>query len=180
LYAGQVAVQVGLPVNDLVAVAERGTRRPHVAVSRPRARPERRQNGEFVAISLLVQDWDSIAPWLVEALFSDEVYRRAFVAVAGAVGSIEGALEAADPDARDVIERAAVIDLEADGEIEARNLIAAAVRRELTSGRSSDDLELIRRDAEARVKMEELWDPDRSPEAASWLLGWLEARRDAP
>jgi DNA primase len=177
LYAGEVALRVGLPVNDLVAVAERRTRRPQVAVARPKQRSERRQNGEFVAISLLVQEWDSIAPWLVEDLFADEVYRRAFVAVAEAGGAIDPALEAADPEARDVIERAAVIDVDADGETEALNLIAAAVRRELASGRTSDDPEMIRQDAEARVTMEQLGDRERSLEAAGSLLGWLEARR---
>jgi DNA primase len=148
-----------------------------VAVARPKQRSERRQNGEFVAISLLVQEWDSIAPWLVEDLFADEVYRRAFVAVAEAGGAIDPALEAADPEARDVIERAAVIDVDADGETEALNLIAAAVRRELASGRTSDDPEMIRQDAEARVTMEQLGDRERSLEAAGSLLGWLEARR---
>ena len=180
LYAGEVAVQVGLPVDDLVAVAERGSRRPRVDVARPKPRAERRQNGEFVSIALLVQEWDSIAPWLIEDLFADDVYRRAFVAVAEAGGAIDAALGAADPEARDVIERAAVVDVGADGEIEARNLISAAVRRHLAAGRTSDDPEVIRQDAEARVKMEALSDRERSLDAAGWLLGWLEARREAP
>ena len=64
-----------------------------------------------MAIALLVQSWDAIAPWLVEALFADEVYRRAFVAVAEAGGDLVQALELADPEARDVLERAAVVDV---------------------------------------------------------------------
>lgn len=179
LYAGEVAVQVGLPVNDLVTVAERGVRRPRVRVAEPPARSTRRQNGEFVAISLLVQDWDAIAPWLVESLFADEVYRRAFLAVAAAEGSIDRALELADPEARDVIERAAVIDLEVDAATEARNLIAAAVRRGLAAGRTSDDPVVIREDAEARVRMEDLNAQERGLDAAGWLLAWLEARRES-
>src|SRR4029079_9677339 len=75
LYAGQVATQVGLPVADLVAVAERRTRRPRIHTRPPNRGPERRENAEFVAIALLVQSWDAIATWLVEALFADEVYR---------------------------------------------------------------------------------------------------------
>ena len=84
LYAGQVAAQVGLPVADLVpspsaaCVARSCTCRPPGRGAGPR------ENAEFVAITLLVQDWDSIAPWLVEALFADEVYRRAFLAIAAA------------------------------------------------------------------------------------------------
>ncbi len=97
LYAGQVAAQVGLPVHDLVAVAERGVRRPHVNVARPKQRSERRQNAEFVAIALLVQNWDAIAPWLVEALFGDEVYRRAFLAVAASGGALDRGARARRP-----------------------------------------------------------------------------------
>jgi DNA primase len=178
LYAGEVALRVGLPVNDLVAVAERGVRRPQVQVARPKPRGERRHHGEFVAISLLVQEWDSIASWLVEPLFADEVYRRAFLAVAEAGGAIEKALEIADPEARDVIERAAVVDLSAEPEMEARNLIAAAVRRELAAGGSSSDPEVIRLDAEARVRMEALNEQEQDLEAAGWLLGWLEGRNE--
>ncbi len=58
--------------------------------------------------------WDDIAEWLVEDLFADDVARRAFLAVASAAGSVEAALEKADPEAREFIERAAVADLDVD------------------------------------------------------------------
>jgi DNA primase len=183
LYAGQVATQVGMPVADLVAVAERGTRRPQLQLKQPRRHQARRENAEFVAIALLVQSWDAIAPWLVEALFADEVYRRAFVALADAGGELVQALELADPEARDVLERAAVIDVgidsNADVAREARNLISAAVRRELANGGVSADPDQILSDAEARVKMERLRDAEDGLETAGWLLGWLEARLEA-
>ena len=179
LYAGQVAAQVGMPVNDLVAMAERGVRRPHVNVVRPRQRQERKENAEFVAIAVLVQSWDAIATWLVESLFVDEVYRRAFLAVAESGGDLDAALEAADPEARDVLERAAVVDVDADPESEARNLIAAAVRRELAERSSGAAAERIRDDAEARVRMEQLSDGSVGLDAAGWLLGWLEGRMEA-
>ena len=179
LYAGQVAAQVGMPVNDLVAMAERGVRRPHVNVVRPRQRQERKENAEFVAIAVLVQSWDAIATWLVESLFVDEVYRRAFLAVAESGGDLDAALDAADPEARDVLERAAVVDVDADPESEARNLIAAAVRRELAERSSGADPERIRDDAEARVRMEQLSDGSVGLDAAGWLLGWLEGRMEA-
>jgi DNA primase len=178
LYAGQVAAQVGMPVGDLVAVAERRDRRPHVNVARPKQRRERRQNAEFVAIALLVQDWDTIASWLVEPLFVDEVYRRAFLAVAESAGVLDVALELADPEARDVLERAAVVDVDADPEAEARNLIAAAVRRELSGPVAVADSTRIRDDAEARVRMEALSTDEQGLEAAGWLLGWLEGRKE--
>ena len=126
-----------MPVNDLVAMAERGVRRPQVNVARPKQRQERRENAEFVAIALLVQNWDAIATWLVESLFADDVYRRAFLAVAESGGDLDAALDAADPEARDVLERAAVVDVDADPASEARNLISAAVRRELAERATS-------------------------------------------
>ncbi len=178
LYAGQVAAQVGMPVSDLVAVAERRVRRPHVNVARPSRRQDRRENAEFVAIALLVQNWDAIASWLVEALFADEVYRRAFLAVAESAGVLDVALELADPEARDVLERAAVVDVEVDPEAEARNLITAAVRRELSGSMPGADSSRIRDDAEARVRMEALSTDEQGLDAAGWLLGWLEGRRE--
>jgi DNA primase len=113
----------------------------------------------------------------VEDLFVDDVYRRAFLAIATGAGDLDVALAAADPEARDVLERAAVVDVQVDAEVEARNLIGAAVRRELTAGGVSADPDHIRADAEARVRMEDLRDPDRALSAAGWLLGWLEGRR---
>jgi DNA primase len=91
------------------------------------------ENAEFVAIAMLLQRWDDIAPWLTEELFADEIARRAFLAVAEAGGSIEAALDLADPDAREFLERASVADVDADPVLEARNLIAAATRRRLAS-----------------------------------------------
>jgi DNA primase len=178
LYAGQVASQIGLPVRDMVSQAERGVRRPHVSVPTVRRAP-RRENAEFVAIAMLVQDWDAIATWLVEALFADEVYRRAFAAVAGAGGDLEAALAAADPEARAVLERAAVVDIEVDAVAEARNLIAAAVRRELAAWEPGEDPGELRGYREARVRAEDLQRPETALDAAGWLLGWLEGRTEA-
>ena len=161
LYAGQVAAEVGLQLGDLQRVAEQRMRRPSLAVT-PTRRVPLRENAEFVAVVLLAQDWESIAGWLVEELFHDEDHRRAFLALAAADGDLDAAIDAADPDAREVLERAAVADVDVDPEAEARNLIAAAVRRELRVGGAArtgmGDPELIRDDAEARIQLE---DPGR-------------------
>ena len=177
LYAGQVAAEVGLAAADLVRVADQRTRRPMVAVA-PQRRTVLRENAEFVAITLLAQDWESIAGWLVEELFHDEAHRRAFVALAAAGGELGAALDAADPEAREVLERAAVADLEVDPDAEARNLIAAAVRRQLGQRGPVGDPDLIRDDAEARLQLEELGPPIASTAAAEWLLGWLHRRME--
>ena len=155
LYAGQVAAEVGLQVSDLVRIADQRARRPTVNVA-PVRRTAVRENAEFVAVALLAQDWESIAGWLVEELFWDEAHRRAFLALAASEGDLTAAIEAADPEAREVLERAAVADLDVDAETEARNLIAAAVRRELARRTGNGDPDLIRDDAEARLHLEEL------------------------
>ena len=179
LYAGQVASQLGLPISDLVAQAERRTRAPQVTVSGATRRRGPRENAEFVAITLLVQQWDQIAPWLIEELFADEIYRRTFCALAESEGDVNQAIAAADPEAREVIERAAVVDLEADAELEARNLIAAAVRRALTVGVRNADPSRVQSDREARLQLEELQAATSVPGAAEWLLTWLMARKEA-
>ena len=177
LYAGQVAAEVGLQVGDLVRIAEQRPRRPTVAVAAPR-RTAVRENAEFVAVALLAQDWDSIAGWLVEELFHDDAHRLAFLALADAGGVLAVAIETADPDAREVLERAAVADLDVDAETEARNLIAAAVRRQLAQRTGTGDPELIRGDAEARLQLEALGNSIASAESAEWLLGWLHRRME--
>lgn len=175
LYAGQVASHVGIPATDLVALAERGSRKPSVlAISTPVSGPK--ENGEFVAIALMIQMWDEIAPWLVEALFSDDVLRRAFLSLAETQGNLNDALAAADPEAREVLERAAVSDFEVRPIIEAWNLVAAAVRRELLLRVRITDPEEIRKDRDARVLLEQLEIPTAADAAATQLLEWLVVR----
>ena len=130
LYAGQVATHVGIPPADLVALAARRVKAPTVHIA-PVRRIGAAENAEFVCIAMLLQRWDDIAPWLMEELFAEEVARRAFLAVAESGGAIEPALDRADPEAREFLERAAVADVDADPVLEARNLIAAATRRRL-------------------------------------------------
>jgi len=178
LYAGEVAARVGLPVADLVRMAEQRTRRPSVEVKAPR-RNGPTENAEFAALVLLCQEWDSIAEWLVEELFFDETNRLAFVALAEG-GGLDGALELASPEAREVLERAAVADLELDATQEAFNLIRAAVRRELAESSRVADPDIIRANSAAKLDLEALSGPDgsRALAAAESLLTWLHQRAD--
>lgn len=177
LYAGEVATRVGLPVGDLVRIAESGARRPAVQVQARRARGPM-ENAEFAALVLLVQDWDTIAPWLVEALFDDDANRMAFLALADAQGDLGTALDAAPPDSREVLERAAVADLRIDALIEAKTLIAAAVRRELRDRTAFTDPAAIEEDRQARLDVQALNEADDELAllAAESLLGWLNRR----
>jgi DNA primase len=176
LYAAQVASHVGLAAADLVAVAERPRARPHIQVAAPRRRVG--EDAEFVAIALLLQRWNDIAEWLVEDLFNDDVARRAFLAVAEAGGDVGTSLELADPDAREMIERAAVADGEWDPARLAFTLIADQVRRELRRVKWTDDVDAVRADQEARLAMHRLDDPASAPAAAEALLQWLQRPKE--
>ena len=177
LYAGQVASEVGLPVADLLRVAEQRTRRPMLVVAAPRRRVVQ-ENGEFVALALLAQSWDSIAPWLIEELFDDEVYRRAFLALADADGNLDAAMERADPDAREVLDTAGIADL--DGGARGRGPQPHRGRGPpgAAAHGSTSDPERIRDDRDARLHLEELGRSISSASASEWLLGWLHRRTD--
>lgn len=179
LYAGEVAVHVGVPPADLVKLAERRVKAPTVQVA-PVRRVGAPENAEFVCIAMLLQRWEDIAPWLGEELFADEVARRAFLAVAESGGAIEAALALADPDARELLERAAVADVDTDPVLESRNLIAAATRRRLSRmvvDISPDQLPIIR---DTRLALDEIEDPERAEMAAEALLGWLQGGVKGP
>jgi len=79
---------------------------------------------------------------------------------------------------REVLERAAVADVDADPEIEAMSLIAASVRRELSRRLRITDAAAIREDSEARVQLEHLTFRQTPQGAAEWLLGWLQRRNE--
>ena len=131
-----------------------------------------------MAIALLLQRWHGMAGWLDEVLFVDDVARRAFLAVAEGDGSIERSLEFADPEAREMIERAAVADVDADPAIEGHNLIAAAVRRELARRVDETDPVEILANRDARLALEASDDPSAGDDAAELLLGWLQRRNE--
>ncbi|HZX55898.1 MAG TPA: DNA primase [Ilumatobacteraceae bacterium] len=177
LYAGQVASHTGLPINDLVAIASRRSARPIVRVNEGR-RVGSSENAEFVAIALLLQRWHDMAGWLDEVLFVDDVARRAFLAVAEGDGSVGRSLELADPEARELIERAAVADIDADPSIEGRNLIAAAVRRELARRVNETDPVEILANRDARLALERFDETSAGNDAAELLLGWLQRRNE--
>jgi DNA primase len=175
LYAGQVAQHTGLPVADLVRVAERRAR--EVEVRPAPARPAFRENAEFVVLALLIQRWDEVAPWLVEPLFADESHLGAFRALADADGDVHKAIEQADPEVRDLLERLSVADVDADSRAELRNLVGAACRRELDLIRRERDLSHNAELVSTRRLLEELDDPEAGWDAAGQLLRWLTGRR---
>jgi DNA primase len=167
-----VAAHVGLQVSDLTAALRTHGRAPvRIAPTRQVGAAE---NAEFVAVAMLLQRWDDIAPWLVEDLFAHDVARRAFLAVAEAGGAIERALELADPEAREFLERAAVSDVDAEPVIEARNLISATTRRLLVRQVQATEPDELREMRDARLQLELIDDAEAADDAAEALLGWIQ------
>ena len=176
LYASEVAMQTGVSSGELMRIAEQG--RGRVA---PVARPVRQaaEGAGFVVLALLIHDWDSIAPWLIEELFAEDPYREAFRALAETEGDVHRALSMVEGEAADIIERAAVHDQQADAMVEARTLIAAAARRELATRVRVTDPGELRVDQAARVALADLSKPERAGNAAVVLLQWLADRAGA-
>ncbi|HWC66896.1 MAG TPA: DNA primase [Acidimicrobiales bacterium] len=172
LYAGQIAQHTGLPEADLLRVARQRARRPEMRA--PRAVPVPRENAEFVVLALLVDRWDEVAPWLVEALFASDVYVGAFRALGAAEGDVNAAIAAADPEVRELLERLAVADVDAEPLAELANLARAAARRQLDEIRAAGDLGRNEEYVEGRRLVEALAQPDGATLEA--LLGWLTRR----
>jgi hypothetical protein len=170
IYAGQVAAHTGLPVNQLVALAARKSPMPRLQAVRQESN---RETAEVVALALLVQQWEEMAPWLIEELFADDTCLSAFRTLAAADGQINLALEMADAEARELIEHIAVLDVEATPDLEARNLISAASRRKLERLVRSGDIHAALEVIEVKHLMERLEDPQLGPAAADELLSWL-------
>ena len=180
LYAGEVATIVGLPVADLTRLAERRSTQPVVAAPAPRASGDS-DSAEFIAIALLLQTWDAIAPWLIEDLFYSEIPRRAFLNLARAAEIEQGsllnnALATADPEVRELLERAAVADIDIDPPSVALSLIAVGVRRTLSQRTGIVDPVEILEDRAARLELEKLDDPKTGFVTAESLLRWLGIR----
>jgi hypothetical protein len=123
---------------------------------------------------LLLHRWDDIAPWLSQDLFADETCRRAFQALANGEGDFTRSVALADPDVAELLERLAVVHFDLDPDLEACNLIAAAVRRSLARVAAQRDPNLAGDVAEAKLLLDDLERPDRRSISAERLLRWLE------
>jgi DNA primase len=174
-YAAEVAMRCSLDPGRLVALAESGARSARVETpSAPAERPN--ESAEVTALRLLVHQWDAIAPYLIEALFADEVNLAAFRALAETGGDVVKAVEVAGPGADDLLRRLSVEEAEHDAAVEGPRLISQAVRRELDRSRARGDADELATTGEPLRLVHELDDERTGPEAASELLAWLERR----
>jgi hypothetical protein len=173
-YAGDVAMRCGLPPADLVSMAERGVRNPHVRVES--AKPAVSSDGpEVTVLRLLVHRWDETAARVVPAMFAEPVNRRAIDALAAADGDVRAAIDGADPEAAELLMRVAVEEANHDPAIETDRLLRSSVERQLVVRRAvltSD--EFLATASMVRPWLHGLGDVNTMTEAMGELLGWLD------
>lgn len=149
-------------------------RAPSVDVA-PRRRPD--AGPEVEALRLAVHRPDEVADDLEAVLFADEMHLAAFDALCRS-HTLTEAIEAARPDAADLLQRLAVEDADADPGDVIRLLVAAAAQRALVrlqaAARSSDDpVAFSPTIAWLKLTTEQLWDEATRREAATHLVAWL-------
>jgi DNA primase len=93
---------------------------------------------------------------------------------------LNNALGIADPEVREILERAAVADIDVEPSSVALNLIGVTVRRILSQRTRIAIPEEIREDRDARVQLENLDNERTALAAAESLLMWLAVRTFQP
>lgn len=174
-YAGQLAVRLGLPVEQLAAqAAARRTR--VVAAAPPRQEPV---GPEIEALRLAIHRPEAVAHRLEEVLFADERNLAAFRALV-ASQTLHEAIERADPGAAALLQRLAVEDAEAEPDDVVALLVERAGRRamdELQGALRADESrfeELSSVIGWVRTTVEQLRDPTTRVEASGRLVAWLD------
>jgi DNA primase len=156
------------------ATAGRSTARSTAVRARPSAGPE------LEALRLAVHRPEAVADRLEAALFADELHRTVFVILVSAA-TLHEAIQAADPEAADLLQRLAVEDAEEDPDDVMIRLLERA------GGRVLGDLQREARTAAApedygavigwlKLALEELRNPHSRGDAEARLVPWLVAR----
>jgi hypothetical protein len=161
---GPTAPSAGTASSD----ADGGPRRHGSTNGRPEA-----ASPEVEALRLAVHRPETVAPFLEELLFADEVNRAAFLALS-ASETLHTAIETAAPEAAALLRRLAVEEAEAEpGDVVAL-LVRLAVMRALA------DVEVDARASQTAVdltwpkqRLEDLGDDETRVEASEQLVAWL-------
>jgi DNA primase len=132
---------------------------------------------ELEAIRLAVLRRDEVVPRLHEVLFSDDLHLAAFRVLA-THQTLREAIDAADPGAASLLQRAAVEDTDADPDDVLDLLVHRAGERALhdlqAEARTSEEraLELAPTVAWLKLTLERLPDPDEASGLVGWLAQW--------
>jgi DNA primase len=177
-YAGHLAARLDVAPEHLLRGqgAERGTPSPA-----PSATPRRRsESPAALALRLATQHPEAVEGLLHEVLFDDEVERRA-LRVLGGAATLADAVAGADPEAAELLRRAAVEEVDADAHDVVALLVADAAGRELRrlerAARDAPDPLGYQADvAWLKLRTEELWLADTRPAAIGQLVAFLAER----
>ncbi len=137
---------------------------------------------ELEALRLAVHRPETVADRLEEALFADEPHRASFRALASAP-TLRAAIDSADPDAADLLQRLAVEDTYEDPDDVMVRLLERAGQRELL------ELQREARGSPApeqyaavigwlKLAIEDLRSPESGRDAEARLVPWLAGRRE--
>jgi DNA primase len=135
---------------------------------------------ELEALRLAVHRPEAVAERLDEALFDDQLCRAVFLALASAA-TLHDAIDAADPEAADLLQRLAVEDTEEDpDDVTIRLLeragarVLADLQREARSSAAPEEYAAVI--GWLKLALEELRDPESFGDAEARLVPWLVAR----
>lgn len=136
---------------------------------------QNRENGEFVVLAIMLQDFEAVTGIVSEEVFADEIHRRVFRALLQNGGYSQKVESSLDPDAIELLSRVLVSDAAtgADARIEGLNLLRAAVRRELTRRGVIATPEVITRDRTIKNQVETLTGRIVKDSDVADLLTWL-------
>jgi DNA primase len=176
-YLMQIADRCRIEPDRLRTVLHAPAPRPGTARS---ARPRARERGgpELEALKVAVHRPEDVADRLHEVLFADEVHLSAFRALHGAP-TLREAIESADPEAAELLQRIAVEETDADPDDVVARLADEA------AGRALSELQAAVREGSGdwthhshsiewlKLTREELRDPASSVDASLRLVRWL-------
>jgi DNA primase len=181
-YIGEISGAVDISVEQLTrSISQRGAK-VSVAPVTPRAQSSRIGGPETEALKVAIHDPQHVAGKLHEVLFKDPAHHDAFLALAAGVPLTE-AIEAAPPDAADLLRRLAVEESDADpGDVlaglvrVAADAAAARLNKEVAEG--GDYAELSPTIGWLKQTREQLQDEDLRSEATVALVAWLAQAAD--
>jgi DNA primase len=150
--------------------------RPPIA---PR-RASRVESPSLLVLALAVHQPESVSEWLDDILFTDPVELAAYRALAGAA-TLHEAIDAADPEATELLQRLAVEEVDIDAADVVALLVGDAVQRalhevEADARASADPLAAAETVGWLKLRLEELREPASRRTALAQLVPFLVAR----
>jgi DNA primase len=150
------------------------------AVAPEQRAPARRNSPALEALRLAIHRRDEIIELLDPCLFDDELHRAALDVLA-ASPDVRTAIDEADPETADLLQRTAVEESEADPLDVVGRLVTEAAQRalhelEAEARQSADPLPYSQIMGWLRLRIIEMREPQTEPDAREALLPWLRQR----